>query len=144
MRNTAIEKNLDRKMHLQYRGPLVVICRMCRGNFIVTEMNGTVYKDKVVAWRLLPHYKHYKPIALPENIHELIDLTPEQLEHMINEEELDSDLVFDSMPKLRSPIDNLGVDDWEDIDKSSDNEADKSGNEEEVCIMHSHSKRSTY
>ncbi|KIK54697.1 hypothetical protein GYMLUDRAFT_76875 [Collybiopsis luxurians FD-317 M1] len=124
MQNSTIEKSLDQKMYLRYRGLVV-------------------YKEKVAAWQLLPHYKRYEPIELPENIHELIDLSPEQLEHMVNNEELDSDLAFDSMPALQSPMDDLGVDKWLEMDKGSINEEDDSESDdegEEVHIMHSHSK----
>ena len=122
----------------------MVSCRMHGGNFTIPEMNSTIYKDKVTAWRLLSHYKHYRSITLPENIYELIDLAPEQLGHMINEEELNSDLVCVSMSKLRSPIDNLGVHKWEKMEGSSNEEAVGSDNEEKVCIVHSHFKKSTY
>ena len=53
----------------------------------MAEMDGTVLKEKVGAFRALPHISHYEPIKLLEDIHELIDLSAEQLEVMVNDEE---------------------------------------------------------
>ena len=104
VRNTAIEKNLDRKMYLRYRGPMVVIRRTRGGAYIIAEMDGTVLKDKVGAFRVIPHHARYEPIELPENIHDLIDLSPEQLESMVQDEEDEpeevEDFIFSTVPRI--------------------------------------------
>ena len=106
VRNSGIEKNLDQKMYARYFGPLVVIRRTKGGSYILAEMDGTVLKEKVAAFRILPHVARYEPIELPQNIHDLIDLNKEQLEHLVNEEDngndpLQEDLIFDAIPNLR-------------------------------------------
>jgi hypothetical protein len=114
VRNTAIEKNLDRKMFPRYMGPMVVICRTRGGSYIIAEMDGTVLKSKVGAFRVLPHRSRYEPMDLPEDIHELIDLTKDQLDTMVNDGDDDEDVqfirkggdpLFDQIPTLRKPVD---------------------------------------
>jgi hypothetical protein len=112
VRNTSIEKSLDRKMYPRYKGPMVVIRRTRGGSYIIAEMDGTVLKSKVGAFRVLPHRSRYEPIELPENIHDLIDLSKEQLDYMVNENEDDEEVqrirkggdpIFDRIPNLRVP-----------------------------------------
>ena len=94
-------------MHLRYKGPMVVIARSAGGAYILAELDGTVLRDKVGAFRVLPHWARYEPIELPENIHELIDLSKKQLEKMVEDdsEELqrndDEDFAFNRMPKSK-------------------------------------------
>jgi hypothetical protein len=110
VRNTRIEKSLDRKMFPRYLGPMIVIRRTKGGAYILAEMDGSVLKEKVGAFRVLPHKARYERVTLPENIHSLIGLTPEQLSRMVQEEELgdedwtpDRDYIFDNAPNVRTP-----------------------------------------
>ncbi|ESK81533.1 hypothetical protein Moror_15658, partial [Moniliophthora roreri MCA 2997] len=89
MHNTAIEKELDRKMYPRYLGPMIVIRRTKGGLYILADMNGAVKKKKVAAFRVLPYHARYEPIELPENIHDLIDLSKEQLEKMLETDDVD-------------------------------------------------------
>ncbi|THU92475.1 hypothetical protein K435DRAFT_862443 [Dendrothele bispora CBS 962.96] len=65
-------------------------------------------EEKLMSW---PHHARYEPIELPENIHELIDLSKKQLEKMIDddseesEENADEDFAFNRMPKSKRVID---------------------------------------
>jgi hypothetical protein len=111
VRNTRIEKSLDRKMYPRYIGPMIVIRRTKGGAYILAEMDGTVLREKVAAFRVLPHKARYEPIELPKNIHELIDLSPDDLRKMVQEDDESDeswqpgkDFVFDYMPNLRKPI----------------------------------------
>ena len=88
--NSAIKKNLDRKMYARYKGPMVVIRRMHGGAYILAEMDGTVLKDKVATFQVMPHWARYEPIELPEDIHVLINLNLEQLEAMVEDNDEDS------------------------------------------------------
>lgn len=51
--------------------------------------------------------RYKEPIELPENIHELIDLSAEQLEHMVEKEDLTEGrtghYIFNAIPNLRLP-----------------------------------------
>ena len=67
---------------------MVVICHTRGGSYIIAEMDGTVLKEKVGAFRVLPHMECYTPIELPDNIHDLIDLMAEQLENLVEKEDL--------------------------------------------------------
>lgn len=113
VRNTRIEKNLDRKMYPRYIGPMIVIRRTKGGAYILAEMDGSVLKEKVGAFRVLPHQARYGPIALPDNIHDLIDLSPDQLRKMVEEDieqdekwSSERDYIFDNAPNVRKPIYN--------------------------------------
>ena len=85
---------------------MVVIRRTKGGSYIIAEMDGTVLKEKVGAFRVLPHFTRNEPIELPNNIHELIDLTAEQLDLMVEDEDEywmapENDYIFDAIPHLR-------------------------------------------
>ena len=144
MQQSSIEKNLDRKMLLRYRGPLIIIRQTYGGAYIVAEMNGAVLKEKVAAFRLLPHHERYEPISLPENIHELIDLSPEQLDDMIEDRELVSDLAFDNMPSMKPPVDNDDYpDEWDDVEDNVEEDSDSESDynlDKATCQTRSHSK----
>src|SRR5205823_9657210 len=56
LRNTQIEKSLNRKMRPRYLGPLIVISRNYGGAYIVCELDGTVYHRPIAAFRLLPYF----------------------------------------------------------------------------------------
>ena len=65
MRNTAIEKSLNRKMRPRYLGPLVVVSRNKGGAYIICELNGTVFDRPIAAFRIIP-YNARKSITLPD------------------------------------------------------------------------------
>ena len=115
VRNTRIEKNLDRKMYPRYLGPMIVIKRSRGGAYILAEMDGTVLREKVAAFRVLPHKARYEPIELPANIHDLIDLNSEQLKTLVEDNSTElpwspgKDYIFEGMPNMKVPVyDNNG------------------------------------
>ena len=65
MRNTAIEKSLNRKMRPRYLGPLVIVSRNKGGAYIVCELDGTVFDRPIAAFRLVPYHAR-KFIAIPD------------------------------------------------------------------------------
>ena len=65
MRNTAIEKSLNRKMRPCYLGPLVVVSRNKGGAYIICELDGTVFDRPIAAFRIIPYHAR-KSIALPD------------------------------------------------------------------------------
>ncbi len=78
MRNTAIEKALNRKMRARYLGPLVVVARNAGGAYILCELDGSVLDRPTAAFRLVPYLARVA-IDLPENF---ADITPERLREM--------------------------------------------------------------
>jgi hypothetical protein len=80
IRNTAIEKALNRKMRARYLGPLIVISRNKGGAYIIAELDGAVFDRPVAAFRVIPYFPRDK-IAIPP-MEELIDISRERLTQM--------------------------------------------------------------
>jgi transposase InsO family protein len=91
MRNTQIEKSLNRKMRARYLGPLIVIARNFGGAYILCELDGSVLHRPVAAFRLLP-YLARKSIPLPPNF---LDIDEERLEALRTTSEIDDDVIQD-------------------------------------------------
>jgi hypothetical protein len=85
MRNTQVEKSLNRKMRPRYIRPLIVISRNYGGAYILAELDGTVLHRPIAAFRLLPYFAR-KNIPLPD---ELIDIDTSRLREM--EKSIDTD-----------------------------------------------------
>jgi hypothetical protein len=100
VQNTAIKKSLDCKMRLPYLGPYIIISRNASGTYILAELDGTVLKNTISAFRVIPYHPH-KSIPLP-NIFDIIDITRTELWQckQLNEED-----------------DKFNAKDWSDSDK---------------------------
>jgi hypothetical protein len=114
VRNTAVEKSLDKKMKARYVGPMVVIRRTKGGSYVIAEMNGALWQQKVGAFRCVPYFAR-ESIELPENVLEWLDISEEGLQKVLDSPEDDKewtgedDLIFGKI--------GLGeVDDHEDSD----------------------------
>ena len=86
VRNTRIEKNLDRKMYDRYLGPLVVIGRSRGGAYAIAELDGSVFDKKVAAFRVVPYFAR-KEIELPKDLGDFIDISMRKLEDLIDSED---------------------------------------------------------
>ena len=64
LRNTAIEKSLNRKTRRRYLGPYVVLTRNRGGAYVLAELDGTVFDRPVAAFRVQPYFARKDPIAL--------------------------------------------------------------------------------
>jgi len=73
VRNTAVEKELNRKTKPRYLGPYEVDRRTKGGSYVLKEMDGTFLRQGVAAFRLYPYIGRDSPI----------------LETLANEEESD-------------------------------------------------------
>ncbi|KAF9537385.1 hypothetical protein CPC08DRAFT_651771 [Agrocybe pediades] len=89
IRNTQIEKSLDKKLKPRYLGPMVVVRRTQGGSYIVAELNGAVLQSKIGAFRVIPYYAREK-LSIGDGILKLIDTTKKGLDKI---ELQDEDLV---------------------------------------------------
>lgn len=126
IRNTEIEQSLNKKMKPRYLGPMVVVSRTRGGAYIVCEMDGSVWQQKVAAFRAIPYFAR-KSVPLPEGIQKIIDLSPEGLKKL---EELpdpadgqeDRDYSFDGVV--------LGKDGGDELQEDQEYNSEDSDNEE--------------
>ena len=87
VRNTAIEKALNRKMRARYLGPLIVISRNRGGAYIIAELDGSVFDRPVAAFRIVPYFARTE-IEIPP-LEELIDISSRRLTEMERSEVAD-------------------------------------------------------
>lgn len=80
MRNTAIEKSLNRKMRARYLGPLIVISRNRGGAYILCELDGSVLHRPIAAFRVIPYFAREK-LPIPD-LDELIDISTDRLRQL--------------------------------------------------------------
>ncbi|KAI0363456.1 hypothetical protein BV20DRAFT_958225, partial [Pilatotrama ljubarskyi] len=55
VRNTAIEKEMNRKHKPRYLGPYEVVRQTCNGSYVIKELNGDISRESVAAFRLLAY-----------------------------------------------------------------------------------------
>ena len=120
VQNTAVEMSLDRKMKPRYLGPIVVITRNKGCVYIVAEMDGLVWHEKVGAFRLVPYFVRHK-INLPGGIEEFVNVAKKTLDELRDSDETDKsqpDIWFEHIK--HTPLDdgNMYLD--EDIDPENE------------------------
>jgi hypothetical protein len=89
IRNTAIEKALNRKMRARYLGPLIVLSRNKGGAYIIAELDGSVFDRPVAAFRVIPYFARTK-LDIPP-IDDLIDISRSRLTQMEQSDVADPD-----------------------------------------------------
>ena len=104
MRNTAVESSLNKKMKPRYLGPMVVVTRNKGGAYILAELDGSVYQNKVGAFRVIPYYPR-KAIAVGKDGNTGFDLDEAVIQELAKSTDEDNgnyvDYNFESMPRLR-------------------------------------------
>jgi hypothetical protein len=94
IRNTAIEKALNRKMRARYLGPLIVISRNKGGAYIIAELDGSVFDRPIAAFRVIPYFARTS-LEIP-TLSRLIDISAERLSQMENTESADPEELDDA------------------------------------------------
>ena len=89
IRNTRIEKSLNRKMRPRYLGPLIVISRNRGGAYILAELDGTLFDRPIAAFRVIPYFARQN-LALPP-LEELLDVSQNRLRELENTASADPD-----------------------------------------------------
>ena len=92
VRNTAIEKALNRKMRARYLGPLIVVSRNRGGAYIIAELDGSVFDRPVAAFRVIPYFARTS-LDIP-SIDDLMDISRSRLtemEHSLSEDPEEDD-----------------------------------------------------
>src|SRR5882757_7755838 len=91
MRNTRIEKSLNRKMRARYLGPLIVLLKNKGGAYILCELDGSVLQNPVAGFRVIQYFAR-KRIELPEGLQ---DISTERLRQMEEQELLGGEEEWD-------------------------------------------------
>ena len=89
IRNTAIEKSLNRKMHARYIGPLIVISHNRGGAYIIAELDGAVFNRPIAAFGVIPYFVR-QSIPIPP-LEELIDVSARRLRELEDSTSADPD-----------------------------------------------------
>ena len=101
IRNTAIEKALNRKMRPRYLGPLIVLARNRGGAYVIAELDGSVLHRPIAAFRVIP-YLARKAIKIPP-LEELLDVSQQRLRELKDSEMADPD---DEDLEVEDPLDD--------------------------------------
>src|ERR1700679_2541106 len=94
MRNTKIEKSLDKKMKARYLGPVIVVSRTRRGAYILCELDGSVLHNVVAQFRVIPYFAR-KNIFLLEGF---FDINFKQLKEMEEQEMVEGEEELEELP----------------------------------------------
>ncbi|EKM80881.1 hypothetical protein AGABI1DRAFT_36735 [Agaricus bisporus var. burnettii JB137-S8] len=92
--NSAVEMSADRKMKTRYLGPVIIVKRLKGGAYIVAEFDGSVWQNKVAAYRVVPYLARQR-IEFGPKIQELLDTSGHELE-VLEKEENNADLTMDN------------------------------------------------
>jgi len=114
VRNSRIEMELDRKAKPRYLGPLVVVRRNRGGAYILAELDGSIWKSPVAAFRVIPYNERSsKKIHLAKLLGEEL---LEQIKPVLEDVELSHEDVLD---KVFSDFDLLAGADLEVLNEDT-------------------------
>ena len=76
----------DRKMKLRYLGPMVVVRKLHGGAYILAELDGSVWQNRVAAFQVIP-YLPRKKIDFTREVQGLLDASEKDLKELAAERE---------------------------------------------------------
>jgi hypothetical protein len=82
VRNSQVEKSLNAKMQPRWWGPCIIIRKTMGGAYVIAEMNGAVFQNKISPFRVRPYNARHK-VSLPKNLSTFTELTPVELENIV-------------------------------------------------------------
>ena len=89
VKNSAIKMLADRKMKPRYLGSMVVERKLQGGAYILAELDGSVWQNKVAAFRVLPYLSRRK-LNFNSEVKELLDASEENLRELAAESDRDN------------------------------------------------------
>ena len=105
IRNTTIEKSLNRKMRARYLSPVIVISQNKGGAYIVSELDGSVFDHPIAAFRVIPYFAR-QCINIPP-LDELLDISARRLRELEDSTTADPDDNSDDLAdKEDAPLDS--------------------------------------
>ncbi|KNZ72198.1 hypothetical protein J132_04319 [Termitomyces sp. J132] len=107
VKNIITESSHSAKMLPCFHGPMIVITKTRGGNYIVAELDGSVWQTRVAAFRVVP-YKSQRQLELSQSLEQWVDITLEKLEELKKELQKPTgntiqDLSFSSI-RLHEPL----------------------------------------
>ena len=86
VKNLAIELSADQKIKPRYLGSMVIIHCLKGKAFILAELDGSVWQNKVAAFRVIP-YLAWKEISYEKEVNQLLDTLEESIKALENKQE---------------------------------------------------------
>ena len=83
VRNTAVEKELNKKTKPRYLGPFEVDRRTKGGSYVLKEMDGTILRQGIAAFRLYPYISRDSP---------LLNMLNDDIDEFSNDSDSDTEL----------------------------------------------------
>ena len=118
VRNTEVESSLDKKMKARYNGPMIVVSRSRGGSYVLAEMDGSVFQQKVGAFRVIPYFARRK-LEIPDGILKIIDVSKaglDKIEAAFDDPEVpNKDFGFEGVNLRTSDVD-FSDDEMPDLD----------------------------
>ena len=106
LRNSKVEMELDRKAKPRYLGPYVIVRKTLGGAYLIAEIDGSILKTKIAAFRLIPYHPR-KAIEIP--VSKLTDLSTQDLDDI--EQHADEVIPADHEPDDNKDDEEPGNDD---------------------------------
>lgn len=101
VRNTRVEKELNRKTKPRYLGPMVVLRRTKGGSYLLAEVDGAISKSRFAAFRLIPYHARSDASQPPEQVTRLsedeLDGLADELDTNGAPDEVPSEVPFDAL-----------------------------------------------